>query len=142
MANSVISVGELAPGMKVSILEWKKNKDESFETGDTGIDGFIGTLTKVISNQNNEEFCGDVLTVKAVQIPYVIVRLDRLVDTPGDMPIKIDSRKCVFMELSDQFIEASKRPVMPEFTDMMNALMGMVGKRRRPSSGSSDEPTA
>ncbi len=96
-----ISPAELAKGQNVTVLQWVPWDAEVQE------DGFLGG-TKTITRQDHS-WCGDVLHVEAVQLPYVIVSHPNEKSLYGDRPTRLDTRRAVLMELSAEYVAASKR---------------------------------
>lgn len=95
--NRQISPGELHVGQYVTILEWLPWTTESLELfGDT----------KTITHTDHS-WCGDVLKIEVVQLPYVIV------SHPNDFYLtsstKLDTRRLKLMELTPEYVEAAKR---------------------------------
>lgn len=87
-----ISPAELAPGIFITVLRWLPREMES-----AGMMG-VQTLTHV-----DHSFEGDVLEVKAVQLPFVAVA-----DCKGCLrhTFELDTRRCVLMELNRDYILA------------------------------------
>lgn len=93
----MITPGELAVGQKITILQ---RHQREFEESDM----FGGTITK--KRQEDRSWYGDVLTVKAIQLPFIVVEI---ADSCFSSPVKMDTRELVFMELNEDYINAARR---------------------------------
>jgi hypothetical protein len=91
----MISPGEIAVGMVLTILEWEPYVQEG--------DG-IFTMTRTVQQDHSWE--GELMEVTAVQLPYVVVIERR---SKWLIPITLDTRRVKLMELSDEFIKAKDR---------------------------------
>lgn len=98
-ANKIISDGELSVGQKVTVLAWKRLVVDEL-TGDflTG-----GTQIQQRTIEDNS-FKGDVLEIKAVDLPFIIVKV--LSNGILKKPIKMDTRRVDLMELSNEYVAA------------------------------------
>lgn len=103
MSNKQVSPGELAVGQYITILEWTP-----WEVADIDLDNpfsILGTKTKT---HRDHSWCGDVLKVEAVDLPYIVV------SHPNDGYLygsntKLDTRRVKLMELSEAYVKAAER---------------------------------
>ena len=86
--------------MSITILEWAPvvHEPDAFSAEITGI-------TTATTHQDHS-WCGDVLDVEAVQLPYVIVR-ER--DSHLSSSIRLDTRRVKLMELTPEYVAAKTR---------------------------------
>jgi hypothetical protein len=98
MSSKQISAGELAVGQFITVLEWIPWSSEM--PGD----GFLMTKTVIHTDYS---WCGDVLKVLAVDLPYVAVQ--SINETWMASAIQLDTRRVKLMELSPEYVAATKR---------------------------------
>lgn len=96
----MLSPGEITVGMTITVLEWTPvvHEPDAFSALMTGV-------TTATTHRDNS-WCGDVLDVEAVQLPYLIVREGDGVLGHG---FKIDTRRAKLMELSPEYVAAKTR---------------------------------
>lgn len=96
---SVITPGELAKDQLITIL-FAVPKEIALPTDD-----FLGVKTLSVADKSLQ---GDVLKIRATQLPYIVV--DRMkTATVSDDYVKgvtLDTRDYTFIELSKEFVEA------------------------------------
>ena len=97
--QKIISPGELAIGMFVTVYEWIPWDAPSFEGG------LLGGTTMV--KHTDHSWCGDVLKVEAIQLPYVVVSLPNQGWLSSN--VRLDTRRVNLMELTPEYVEAAKR---------------------------------
>lgn len=90
--SAIISPGELTIGMYITVFEW--NKEEK-----SGLQESENMLAALLGKAKDKRFCGEVLKIKAVQLPYVAV------EYYGQI-LSLDSRDCKFMELNEEYVKA------------------------------------
>ena len=83
----MLSIGELTRGMYVTVLDW-----HTYEHTDGGV------IFKTIMDRS---YCGDVLEVMAVDLPYIVVKMDKYKSTTT-----LDTRRVSFKELSEEYVKA------------------------------------
>jgi hypothetical protein len=88
MPDEVLTVGDLVVGMNVTVLEW-------------------GPLTQIVDDVSvvtqSRGLCGDVLVVKAIDLPYIVVEEQKYFGR-----ISLDTRKATLMKLTDEYMAALK----------------------------------
>jgi len=96
--NKIISPGELSVGQSVTIYEWlpRDVPPDPF----SGLFGGATTATK----HRDRSWCGDVLKVEAVDLPYVVVSHPN--QSYYDSNTKLDTREVKLMELSAEYVKA------------------------------------
>lgn len=92
-----ISPAELGKGMNITILNWKPRE---ITTGGLFTESTVTTI-------EDRSWCGDVLCVEAVQLPYVIV--SHVMAGVGETNTKLDTREVSLMELNLDYVKALKR---------------------------------
>lgn len=112
--NSIITPGELAVGMFITVLSNKPFKQESMPGIIMG-DVIGGVETKTIVHEDNSGK-GDVLKVLAVQLPYIVVDCYSKFEKP-DYRFKFDVRRTEFMELTKEYVLAMNSYLAEEFKD-------------------------
>lgn len=90
---SLLSPGEISVGMHITILEWEPIVHEA--------DGFF---TQTCTVTQDRSWCGDVLKVTAVQLPFVVVDEGR--GGFGLRGINLDTRHVKLMELKPEYVAA------------------------------------
>ncbi len=91
MSNKQISPAELAPGQFITVLSHAPEESESEDN--------FGNI-RVIQKQE-KSFIGDVLTVLAVDLPFVAVKEQKY-----NSKYALDTRKTILMELSPEYVKA------------------------------------
>lgn len=96
MSQGILSPGEVSLGQYITVLAW---------TPLESVHGGLFTEVQVLTRQDRS-YCGSVLIVKAVQLPYVGVQeICQLSKKPKDWVIRLDTRQCTLMELSPEYVE-------------------------------------
>lgn len=90
----MLSPGEITKGMKITVVNWNPREIPTFSLFDTQ----PATVT-----HEDTSWCGDVLEVLAVSLPYIVIRDVR---SFRGHPCRIDTRQCSLMELSAEYIAA------------------------------------
>lgn len=93
----MVTPGEISKGMLVTVLEHKPYENE--------VPSLFGDTVQKVKNQDRSGY-GEVLRVEAVQLPYVIVRYLKC-SILKDTPIRYDTRRTTFMELSEDYLAAN-----------------------------------
>jgi len=96
--NKIISPGELSVGQNVTVLNWLPRVHEEI-----GYENFAPTLIKTTHVDHSYE--GDVLNIKAIDLPFIIVEEARKYKMG---PFKLDTRRANLMELSEDYVKAMK----------------------------------
>jgi hypothetical protein len=96
----MISPGELTVGMQVTVHSWNPRDVPRFD-----LIGGATTVTHV-----DTSYCGDVLTVEALSLPYVVLRAFSHRPSPYDV-FRLDTRRANLMELSQEYVMASTKPL-------------------------------
>ncbi len=97
--TKILSPGELAVGQLITILEWLPR-----ETSPDPFGGLFGSAL-VATQSRDRSWCGDVLKVEAVDLPYIVVKESY----DNARPFKIDTREARLMECSKAYIDALKK---------------------------------
>lgn len=99
--QKLISPGELSVGQFVTIYEWLPIDVPADPFG-----GLFGGATVATKHQDHS-WCGDVLKVEAVDLPYVVVSHPN--DRIFSHNTKLDTRQVKLMELSGDYVKALER---------------------------------
>lgn len=91
----MLSIGEVAKGQFITVHSW--NPREIF-----GFEGFT-TITKT---HVDHSWCGDVLEVLEINVPYIVVRKLSQYSSKGNTVFNLDLRLCNIMELTKEFVDA------------------------------------
>ncbi len=106
---SILTTGELAVGMFVTVHHNNPYKTEQFPDEISSLLSGETPISEVMVKQNEDRSgCGTTLQIKAIQLPYVVT-IEPHDKFFTDHPITRDTRRTTFMELSPEFVEASKR---------------------------------
>lgn len=100
----MISPGEIAVGMYVTVIANKPLERQDFTATPFGIPDPDGSGVVTIANEDRSGY-GDCLLVKAVQLPYVVLAWTEKGILQGQT-FKMDTRKSTFMELSPEYVKA------------------------------------
>lgn len=100
-ANSkILSPGELAVGMFVTVHNHAPYTKEHVSDG-----GLFSGPTVVTTKTHDRSWYGDVLTIKAIDLPYIVFQAEN--NCPTDKHIStLDTRRTTLMELSDEYVLA------------------------------------
>lgn len=94
--SKLLSPGEVSVGQKVTVLSWKPREH-------INLGGFGDTAVSVSQDRS---YCGDVLEVTAVDLPFVVVKMLKGLYNSG-RPITLNTSELTLMELSDAFVTAA-----------------------------------
>lgn len=90
--NKIISPGELTIGMHVTVFQWNKEEKPGFQETEN-------MLLALLGKTNDKRYCGEVLQIKAVQLPYLAIEVLGHITT-------LDTRDCQLMELGEDYVKA------------------------------------
>lgn len=97
--SKILSPGELEVGMFVTVHNRAPYTKE--HVSDEG----FGGLTVVTTKTHDRSWYGDVLTVKAIDLPYIVFQAEN--NCPTDTHTStLDTRRTTLMELSDDYVIA------------------------------------
>lgn len=96
----MLSAGEISKGMKITVISWKPREIpklfDYFEENDSW-------KTTSVKTFQDKSYCGDVLEVLAVDLPYVVVKDLKSKD---NYTAKLDTRECQLKELKQEYVDA------------------------------------
>jgi hypothetical protein len=96
----MLTPGEITVGMKITVVAWKPR-----EVPDLNLFG-DPTITSTVTVINDRSWCGNVLEVIAVDLPYIVIRkLDETMECLK-APSRLDTRECSLKELKPEYVKA------------------------------------
>lgn len=96
----MITPGELQKGQMVTVHHWIVQETE--------LNPLNGGTAITTRQSLDRSYCGDVLEVLAIALPYVsVVRRDLPPGCKPD-PFRLDTRVAILMELSKEFVDSFK----------------------------------
>jgi len=130
MSQNIVSPAELSPGMKVTVLEWLPDQiDNPFSAlmgGGEASNPFSSepnpASNKKITLGTRTEYCGEVLSVLAIDLPFIAITQDKFEGMPFQVPIKLDTRRLKLKEVSKEYVAAMRPP------DLSGSMGGTLGK--------------
>lgn len=96
--SKLLSPGEVSVGQKVTVMSWKPRESISSL-------GLLSQIADTITTHVDRSYCGDVLQVTAVDLPFVVVK--RLTGYTTGGAITLNASEMTLMELSDAFVTAA-----------------------------------
>ena len=94
--SKILSPGEIAVGQFITVLEWLSREIPADPFG-----GLFGG-SPIVTQHKDHSWCGDILKVEAVDLPYIVVRETY----EKAKPFNIDTRELKLMELSKEYVKA------------------------------------
>ncbi len=96
--TKIISPGELAVNQLVTVYEWNPVTRDS---NPLDIFSTFGTVTQ--TTHQDHSFCGDILRVTSVMLPYIVVK-----PLSGGLtnPFELDTRRLSLMEVTNEYAAA------------------------------------
>lgn len=90
---------DIEVGMYVTVLEWNP-QERTYNAGGIFDEGQV--ITKV---HRDGSWCGDVLIVRAICLPYIVVDGNR----DYMVGLQLDIRRLSLMKLTPEYVKASKK---------------------------------
>ena len=119
--STINTPGDLSVGDLITVHSWRDDEQPSSWQESDPFTSMFGTMRGAT---RQTALCGEVLEVKAVQLPYLVVKAGL------DLTLTIDTRLVVLMTISAEYARAKLAGCQPSAGHSpLFAIMGRKGRR-------------